>query len=242
VVVADIEGETASSVAAEARVLGARALATTTDVSDYAAVRRLADDSYDEFGRVDVLCNNAGVLLFGETTTTTPEDWQWVLSVNVMGVVHGIQAFVPRMVGQGAGHIVNTVSVASLGGAKGSAVYSASKNAVLAISETLREELVEHGIGVTALCPASIASRILDAQRNRPPSYGRRAAEPYGTDVSFGIDPMHVARRAVQAIRDNDLYVFVLPEVWSRRVRARADERCAQLSAAIDAGEVPAKA
>ena len=92
---------------------------------------------------------------------------------------------------------------------------------------------------MTALCPANIASRILDSQRNRPPSRGRRAPEPFGTDVSFGIDPMHVARRAVQAIRDNELYVFVLPEGWGKRIRTLVEKRNARIISAIDAGEVP---
>lgn len=240
VVVADIDERAAGSVAREAEASGVRSLAVVTDVTDAASVNALADRAYAEFGAVDILCNNAGVLLFGSLTETVPEDWQWVFAVNVMGVVHGILSFVPRMTAQGRpAHIVNTASVAALGGGKDGGVYSASKNAVLAISESLRLELEEQGIGVTALCPASIRSRILDAQRNRPASMGRRAAEPFGTDVEFGIDAMHVGRRAVQAIRDNELYVFVMPEGWAGRTRDAARARSDAILNAIGNGEVP---
>jgi NAD(P)-dependent dehydrogenase (short-subunit alcohol dehydrogenase family) len=240
VVVADIDEDAARSVAREAEGLGVRSLAVATDVTDPDAVGRLADLAYGEFGGVDVLCNNAGVLLFGQLTDSVPEDWAWVFSVNVMGVVHGIQTFVPRMRRQGRpAHIVNTASVASLGGGRGGGVYSASKNAVLAISESLRSELEEDGIGVTALCPANIRSRILDAQRNRPPTMGRRAHEPFGTETEFGIDPMYVGRRAVQAIRDNQLYVFVVPEGWAGRLGETARARFDSILEAIEHGEVP---
>ena len=240
VVVADIEEDAARAVAREAEVSGVGSLAVATDVSDPVAVGRLADLAYERFGAVDVLCNNAGVLLFGPLIETVPEDWQWVFAVNVMGVVHGVQAFVPRMKRDGRpAHIVNTASVAALGGGKGGGVYSASKNAVLAISESLRSELEESEIGVSVLCPANIRSRILDAQRNRPSSLGRRAPEPFGTSVEFGIDATHVGRRAVQAIRDNQLYVFVVPEGWAERLHQTAQARFDTILEAIDSGEVP---
>jgi NAD(P)-dependent dehydrogenase (short-subunit alcohol dehydrogenase family) len=238
VVVADIDEDAARSAAREAEGLGVGSLAVATDVGDAGAVGRLADLAYEEFGRVDILCNNAGVLLFGPLTETVPDDWRWVFSVNVMGVVHGVQAFVPRMTRQGGpAHIVNTASVAALGGGKGGGVYSASKNAVLAISESLRAELEEHSIGVTVLCPANIRSRILDSQRNRPS--GRRAPEPFGTGTEFGIDAVHVGRRAVQAIRDNELYVFVVPEGWASRLGETARARFDRILEAIDCGEIP---
>jgi NAD(P)-dependent dehydrogenase (short-subunit alcohol dehydrogenase family) len=239
VVVADIDGDAAGGVAEEAAASGVRSLAVATDVADPASVISLADAAYDEFARVDVLCNNAGVLLFGPISGTTVGDWQWVFGVNVMGVVHGIVTFVPRMREQGGpAHVVNTASVAALGGGHDGAVYAASKNAVLAISESLRAEVEPYGIGVTVLCPAAIQSRILDAQRHRPASMGRRAPEPFGTDVAFGIDAMHVGRRAVQAVRDGEFYVFVMPEGWAARTGASARERFDAIAAAIAVGEV----
>ncbi|MCZ6785120.1 MAG: SDR family NAD(P)-dependent oxidoreductase, partial [Proteobacteria bacterium] len=146
VVVADIEGEAAERVAREVRGTGARALAVRTDVADAESVRALADAVYAEFGAAHVLCNNAGVLLMGSAVGASVGDWQWVLSVNLMGVVHGVDAFLPRMrAQQGEAHIVNTSSVAALGGG---GPYGASKAAVLAFSEALHRELADEGIGV----------------------------------------------------------------------------------------------
>jgi NAD(P)-dependent dehydrogenase (short-subunit alcohol dehydrogenase family) len=237
VVVADIEQDAAEKVAAEVAERGRRALPVRTDVSDWASVQALADATYDELGRADIVCNNAGVFLLGSVADMVVEDWRWVLDVNVMGVVHGVHAFLPRMLeaGQG-GHFVNTGSVASLGGG---GPYGTSKAAVLSISETLANELAPSGIGVSVLCPANINSRILGAQRNRADSYGRKAAEPLGTDITnFGIDASHVGKRAVEAILADELYVFVFPEGWEQHLKPSAATRFDQLLAAIDRGGV----
>ena len=238
VVVADIEEERAQEVADEAHSFGARALAVKVDVSDFASVSALADTAYAEFGAVHLLCNNAGVLIMAPVTELDTQDWGWVFAVNVLGVAHGIHAFLPRMLEHGEpAHIVNTSSTAALGGDAGYGAYAASKCAVLSMTETLHAELEPRGIGVTALCPGNISSRILGSQRNRPP--GRRAPEPFGTDlVNFGIEPVHVARRAVDAIRRNDLYAFAFPTNWTSDVRARADARFEALRRAIDGGGV----
>jgi NAD(P)-dependent dehydrogenase (short-subunit alcohol dehydrogenase family) len=166
------------------------------------------------------------------------EDWRWVLGVNVVGVVNGIHAFLPRMIAQGQpGHVVNTGSVASFGGG---GPYGASKAAVLAITESLREDLAPHGIGASVLCPANINSRILGAQRNRPAEFGRKAAEPFGTDfTTFGIDAQHVGRRALEAILDDELYVFVFPDGWQDQLKPDVEKRFDEILAAIDRGAVP---
>jgi NAD(P)-dependent dehydrogenase (short-subunit alcohol dehydrogenase family) len=240
VVVADIEEDMARQVAASAAAAGVRATPVRCDVSDFGSVTALAERAFAEFGSVEVLCNNAGVFIMGPIEGMIPEDWSWVFSVNVMGVVNGVHAFLPRLLDQGApAHIVNTASVASLGGGD---VYGASKAAVLAISESLHSELAERNIGVTALLPANINSSILGAQRNRPDTFGRRAPEPLGTGVtSAGLDPIHVGRRAVAAIQSGELYCFVFPRGWEGRLRSRSEQRFSALLGALDRGGVEAE-
>ena len=234
VVVADIEAASAQVVAGEATKYGRDAIAIATDVADRASVQALADASFERFGAVHVLCNNAGVFVMGPVTDMIVEDWEWILSVNVMGVVHGIHAFLPRMLAQGApGHILNTASVASFGGG---GIYGMSKSAVLSISETLHAELEPAGIGVTALCPGNVSSHILGAQRNRPERYGRLADEPFGRISDYGLDPIPVGRRAVEAIRANELYAFAFPAGWERRMRPNMQARFDDIIAATDRG------
>src|SRR5260221_1779849 len=240
VVVADIEDDAAETVAKEAEALGVESLAVHVDVADTASVEALADAAFERFGSVHVLCNNAGVFLMGETKDFIVDDWRWVLSVNVIGVVNGIHAFLPRMIEQGGpAHIVNTGSVASFGGG---GPYGASKAAVLSITESLHGELAQHGIGASVLCPANINSRILGAQRNRPPAYGRKAAEPFGTEfTTFGIDASHVGHRTLEAILNDELYVFVFPDGWENHLKPAAQTRFQNVLDAIDRGPVPAE-
>jgi NAD(P)-dependent dehydrogenase (short-subunit alcohol dehydrogenase family) len=224
-------------VAKEADALGVDTLAVRADVADSASVEALADASFERFGRVHVLCNNAGVFLMGETKGFIVDDWLWVRSVNVIGVVNGINAFLPRMIQQGEpGHIVNTGSVASFGGG---GPYGASKAAVLSITESLHSELAQYGIGASVLCPANINSRILGAQRNRPPEFGRKAHEPFGTELTtFGIDAEYVGRRAVEAILSDELYVFVFPDGWQNHLKPGAETRFQSVLDAIDRGAI----
>jgi NAD(P)-dependent dehydrogenase (short-subunit alcohol dehydrogenase family) len=234
VVVADIEEEAALAVAEEVRATGVGAVAVRTDVSDFAAVQALADASYEAFGAVHILCNNAGVLIMARLIDGIPEDATWITSVNVMGVIHGVHAFLPRMLEQGEpGHILNTASVAGFGGG---GVYGMTKAAVVSISESLRSELEEAGIGVTVLCPANISSRINSAQRNRPEAFGRKAPEPFAEIVDFGLDPMLVGRRAVEGIRANELYVFTFPVGWEAMLAPKTEERFTAILAALDKG------
>lgn len=237
VVVADIESDAASSVADEAVAVGVKAIAVRTDVSDRGSVDELADRAYAEFGAVHVLCNNAGVLIMTPVLDCIVEDWQWLLGVNVMGVVHGAHAFIPRMLEQGEpAHIVNTSSVAGFGGG---GIYGTSKAAIVALSESLHTELEPKGIGVSVLCPANISSKILAAQRNRPARFGRLAFEPFGRDITdFGLAASHVADRAIDAIRTNELYVFVFPEGWEKRLKPSTEERFTKILDAIDRGGV----
>src|SRR5262245_24544314 len=140
-VLADVDERAMESVAAEIRALKGEALTVRTDVSDLGQVTALADRAWAAFGGVHVLCNNAGVAAWGGLETATHRDWQWVLGVNLWGVIHGVEAFVPRMIAAGqGGHVVNTASMAGLIASQGLGVYNTSKYAVVGLSETLAKD------------------------------------------------------------------------------------------------------
>jgi NAD(P)-dependent dehydrogenase (short-subunit alcohol dehydrogenase family) len=215
VVVADIDEAAATTVAERVRGHGGVAIAQRTDVTDLAQVEALAERAFAELGGVDVLCNNAGVVTWGGIEQATHRDWQWVLGVNLWGVIHGIEAFVPRMIAAGRrGHIVNTASMAGLVATRGLGVYNTSKYAVVGLSETLVKDLAPHGIGVSVLCPLGVATQIRDAERNRPAHLrNERGAEtaPVALDGST-LAPEPVAEMVLSAIVENRLYVITHPE------------------------------
>jgi NAD(P)-dependent dehydrogenase (short-subunit alcohol dehydrogenase family) len=160
VVLADTARERLHTTAEEFTARGGRVLPVSTDVSDPAALHALASRTFEYFGRVDIIVNNAGIVTGDPRPLwqTDPQDWQRVLAVNVLGVVHGIQAFVPHLVTAGAGHVVNIASLAGLTAIPFAGVYCTSKHAVVVISETLRAELQAMGlpVGVTVACPALV--------------------------------------------------------------------------------------
>lgn len=183
---------------------GTDVLALRTDVSDPAQLDALAEAAYDRFGAVHVLCNNAGTVTGGPTWELTLDQWHRVLDVNLMGVIHGIHSFVPRMVASGEpGHVVNTGSMASVQPVPGIAPYNASKHAVLAITETLRADLESAGapIGTTVVMPGRVHTRL-----------GRSPEDPDLTDVGpvepDVLEPPAVAQSVIDAITRNELYVF----------------------------------
>ena len=182
-VLADVQRDALDSTAAEMRAAGTRAIAQVVDVAKSEQVQRLADVAFGEFGNVHLLFNNAGVARSGLLWETTEADWQWVMGVNLMGVVNGVRHFVPRMLAASAqgepGHIVNTASVAGLLCPPLLGVYNVSKHAVVALTETLYHDLrlAKSSIGVSVLCPgfvqrgshsrSAIARPILPTQRPR---------------------------------------------------------------------------
>ncbi len=227
IVIADIEVAAAERVANELREGGAEAIAVRTDVTDRAALDALADAAYEAFGEVNLLCNNAGVISVGEIASTTPGDWEWLFSVNVFGVVHGAQAFVPRMREQdGEAHIVNTGSLASVSitRAVDVGVYCATKHAVLGLSETLRNELKDDGIGVSILCPGGVATQLFAADRNLPEELRGRVTPPVRErDDVERMQPREVGERVVRAVRENRFWIITHPEF--RRMIERRTQR-----------------
>ena len=188
------------------------------DVSDRAGVRDVADAVRDHYGRVDIVCNNAGVAAGGAIDETSDDDWDWVLGVNLHGVVNGMRAYVPliRAGGRG-GHVVNTASILGLQTGPRMAIYAASKYAVVAISEAAREDLAPFDIGVSALCPGMIDTRILHSDRNRPAALPARSTGMFGDAerqeveerfATEGLDPDVVGEQVLDGIRRNKPFIF----------------------------------
>ena len=214
VVVADVDEPGLAETVKRLEARGGRALAVRTDVSDRAQVQALADRAFSAVGRVHVLCNNAGVALWGGLETATYNDWRWALGVNLWSVIHGLEAFLPRMIAQReGGHVLNTASMAGLIASQGLGVYNTTKYAVVGLSETLVKDLRPHGIGVTVLCPMGVATQIRASERNRPACLRNEASaiEPVEL-IGRTLAPETVAAMAIAAIKDNRLYVITHEE------------------------------
>lgn len=238
-VLADIEQAPLDSLAATLRTEGAKVETLATDVSSGPSVEALAALAYKTFGAVHVLCNNAGVVPAGRYRPVwefAVEDWQWAMDVNLMGVVHGIRAFVPSMRSAGGwGHIVNTISVAGLYGGAGSPVYGASKHAALRATEALYSSLEAENspIGVTALCPGVVRTGIGTSERNRPASLRpageaspeKIAAMQQASDAvtARGLDPAIVAGMVIDAIRGRQFYL-VTTTAFDSAIRERMQD------------------
>ena len=217
IVLADVDAEAMERVAATLPLRRTEVLTIPTDVTRLESVRGLAAAAAERFGGVHIICNNAGVATFGEVADATHADWEYTMSVNFWGVVHGVEAFLPLLLAQDAGgHIVNTASMAGLVGMRWLGVYCASKFAVVGLSEALHRELADRGIGVSVLCPMIVQTGINEnSVRNRPPSLrnpGPDVVPAAEAMVGGVIAPDEVARRVVRAIERKDLYVLTHPE------------------------------
>lgn len=216
---ADVEPSGLAETAAMAG--NGKVLTQITDVSDEAAVQHLANRAFGEFGAVHVLCNNAGVFQGGHMWTRTTEDFAWLLGVNLWGMLHGIQSFVPRMIEQDTeGHIVNTVSVAGLFAAPYSGGYSVSKYAAFAASQSLAQDLAMVGakLRVTALCPGGVKTQINRSERVRPADLVVARTRDDLDSVAIidglvekGMDPTLVAAQVVEAIHEERFLVLTHP-------------------------------
>ncbi len=213
VVIADIDEDGARAVAAEIEALGQRCLPRRVDLAKPAEVEALAEETWGELGGAHLLCNNAGVTTFGMMCDGIPDaDWDWVLTVNLRGVVHGLQSFLPRMRElPGEKHVVNTASIAGISPGVFVAPYAASKHAVVGLSETLREEGAAHGISCSVLCPNAVATGIVEADRNRQAEFGGPSGagnEMIAAFVAAGLAPTYVGRMVRQAVIDDLPFIF----------------------------------
>jgi NAD(P)-dependent dehydrogenase (short-subunit alcohol dehydrogenase family) len=232
IVVADVDEAAMAETGHAVRALGGSVVVVRTDVTDLAQVEALADRAFQRFGAVHLLCNNAGVALSGGLEHATRQDWQWVIGVNLWGVIHGLLAFLPRMIAQGpGGHILNSASMAGLIASQGLGVYSTTKYAVVGLSETLAKDLRPYGIGVSVLCPMGVATRIGEAERSRPPALRNPPGRARTSSVQLigrTLTAEDVADQALAAIRERELYVITHDEALEPLRR-----RCQRLEAAV---------
>jgi NADP-dependent 3-hydroxy acid dehydrogenase YdfG len=246
VVIADIEQAALDSVEAEFNASNAEVLTICVDVTDRDAMDDAARQTEATFGKVHVLCNNAGVAVSGSIQAMTYQDWDWVMGVNVDGVINGVQAFVHRIMAHGeGGHIVNTASMAGHIPVPNLSVYNMSKYAVVGMSEAMRIDLEPHNIGVSVLCPGVVSTNIFDSGRNRP-EHLRGTGDNSSDDLFTGAnDEETAARRAalfetaldasvvgemvLDAIQNDDLYIFTHPHL-----QAPVQERTSEMDAAFE--------
>jgi NAD(P)-dependent dehydrogenase (short-subunit alcohol dehydrogenase family) len=220
VALADIEAAACTEAVATLRREGITVIGMTCDVSDHPSLAQAAAKAFAEFGNVHILCNNAGVSRAGSIESIAASDWDWVIGVNLKGLIHGLQIFLPHMKAHGEpGHIVNTASINGVAGAPLAGPYCATKFAAVGISEVLAAELADSPLGVSVLCPSWVKTRMLDNGRNRPAKFGGPIAldldggnaernKRYAEALATGLDPAEVAQLVLDAITARRLYVF----------------------------------
>jgi NAD(P)-dependent dehydrogenase (short-subunit alcohol dehydrogenase family) len=234
-VLADVEGEALTKTEVSLKAAGATVLAVRTDVSQARDVEALAEKTLEAFGAVHVLCNNAGVATEAAIWESTLAEWEWVLGVNLWGVIHGVRVFVPIMLAQDTEcHIVNTASMAGLISGPGIGVYKVTKHGVVTLSETLYHDLAERGakVKVSVLCPGIVNTRILESARNRPghlPTTEPRSPasqarwEALRQLVPAAMPPGQVTDAVFAALRKGQFYILTHPE-GKEAVRTRLED------------------
>jgi NAD(P)-dependent dehydrogenase (short-subunit alcohol dehydrogenase family) len=235
VVLADVEAAALQEVAQELEKSGVEALPVVTDVSQAEQVQALADQALAAFGKVHVVCNNAGVMIGGLSWEAPLEDYEWVMGVNLWGVIHGVRTFVPILLEQDEpGYVINTASMAALTSMPYTGIYFMTKHAVLSLSETLYHELTLRGakIGVSVVCPEVVATGIDRSERNRPEllrSAQQRSAEGKTVEaalskgVATGVPPDWIADRAVESMQEGRFYVLA-DDDWRRTAETRLED------------------
>ena len=238
IMLADLRPDPLEAARQEIERIGVKAAAVTIDVSDPDSVAAAGKAVLDTFGSLHIAVNNAGVAMHGTPLEKVSlQEWEWVMGVNIKGVINGIRTFVPLIRSQGqGGHVVNTGSVSSLFVREGrnQGAYAMTKYAVLALSEALEQELAGSGIGVSILCPGGVNTAIFDSAATRPDRFGGSYRRPEQEAMKAGfaaqaLDPVVVGRRVVQAIRDDEFYILT-----HTGERAAITARFDRLAAAFD--------
>jgi NAD(P)-dependent dehydrogenase (short-subunit alcohol dehydrogenase family) len=232
IVIADIEAGALDKAVAALASSGAQAEGVVCDVADLASVQNLAATAFSKMGAVHLVFNNAGVAINGHLAQMKHSDWEWIIKVDLWGPIHGVEAFLPRMIEQKqGGQILFTSSIAGLVPTEGLGVYAVAKYGVVALAETLRREVRQHNIGVSVLCPLRVETNIGSSERNRTADFGGAAASPKvqaqtsSNIVMAGVvmTPDEVAAKVVDAIIANRLYI--LPHDDSRELIRRRFQR-----------------
>lgn len=207
VVVADIDAAKAQAVATD---IGADAIAARTDVADLASVESLRDTALDAFGAVHLVCNNAGVWIGAMMAEADIKDWRYLIDVNLYGVIHGVKTFLPLLIAQGEGHIVNTASMGGLISGPPEGLYTTTKFAVVGLSEALLMEVADKGVSVSVLCPGLVDTNLISqsfAVRATEYDPGIDHGQP-APDTASGIAPLAVGERVIDAVRENSFYII----------------------------------
>jgi NAD(P)-dependent dehydrogenase (short-subunit alcohol dehydrogenase family) len=232
IVIADIEATALDKAVAALSSSGAKAEGVVCDVANLASVQNLAETSFSKMGAVHIVFNNAGVAINGHIAQMKHSDWEWIIKVDLWGPIHGVEAFLPRLIEQKqGGQIVFTSSIAGLVPTEGLGTYAVAKYGVVALAETLRREVRQHNIGVSVLCPLRVETNIGSSERNRTADFGGAAPSPRpqaqtsSNIVMAGevMKPDEVATKVVDAIIANRLYI--LPHDESRELIRRRFQR-----------------
>lgn len=230
VAIADIQDDALAAAKESFAESNADVITIKVDVNDRDAMQAAADETLAAFGKIHVLCNNAGVALSGNIADTSYKDWDWLMGVNLDGVINGMQVFTKLIVDQGeGGHIVNTASMAGVLAMENLSVYNTSKFAVVGLSEAIAQDLAQYNIGVSVLCPSFVKTRIYSSERNRPDELGGVDSSNFfdmgeATDLTDEqqaalnqatgglLDAAMVGDMVLHAIQENELYIFTHPE------------------------------
>ena len=234
IALADVDEVNLTAVADEVQEKGVRAITLKVDVSQAAQVDAFRDQAIARLGAVHVVCNNAGVAPLGPLWESSVGDWEWILGVNLWGVIHGVRAFAPALIAQNEGHIVNTASVAGLISPPGMGAYNVTKHAVVALSETLYHDLRERKskVGVSVLCPAYVPTGIADSERSRPKhlAASEKSRETQAKEAmvrkavkSGKISAAEVAQAVVKAVKADRFYILT-HEAITPAIRARMED------------------
>lgn len=249
VAIADIEDDALVAAQAEFSESNANVITMKVDVTDRAALEKAAKKTESIFEKVHVVCNNAGVAMSGNIKNHTYKDWDWVMGVNLDGVINGVQVFANRILSHGeGGHIVNTASMAGLTGIQGLSVYNTSKFAVVGMSEAIAADLKHYGVGVSVLCPGFVATGIYTSERNRPQHLGGIVASAFAlskdefrtkgelASMQESLDgmlhPDLIGDMVLHAIHENEFWIFSHPEY-----KEGSWERSREISDAFDRWE-----
>jgi NAD(P)-dependent dehydrogenase (short-subunit alcohol dehydrogenase family) len=222
---------------------GCDVVGVQVDVTDRGSVARARDAVLDAYGTVHLLCNNAGVNVPGPLHEVSYKDWDWVMGVNLWGVVHGVHEFLPELMQHGSGaHVVNTASVGGLVGMRGLGIYNATKFGVVGMTEALRADMEQCGVGVSVLCPGIVSTSLGTSERNRPAHLRdadadaeQATAEAADAAPGPGTDPLDLAEQVLAAVQANQFFINTHPEF-----RPIVGQRHAAIEAAFADGADPA--
>jgi NAD(P)-dependent dehydrogenase (short-subunit alcohol dehydrogenase family) len=231
---ADVDEVNLSSVQEEVLAKGVRTITLKVDVSNAQQVEIFRDQTLTRLGGVHVVCNNAGVSPLGAVWENSAADWQWILGVNLWGVVHGVRAFAPHLIAQDEGHVINTASVSGLISPPGSGAYNVTKHAVVALTESLHHDLRERNskVGVSVLCPAYVPTGIVDSERSRPKELAAstkseqtlaREAMLRKAVKSGKVSADQVAQAVVAAVKEERFYILTHPKIKGA-IQARMED------------------